>query len=97
MGIITAIVTAIRVGGSQDFRSLIGRATESRATVEADLMSFTSADVCELWSGKGVVRVLGSPALLQLIYVAEAKSETSAGIYTLPEACRLSKVPPTSR
>lgn len=88
MGIITAIVAAIRVGGSQNFRSLIGRATESRATVEADLMSSTSADVCELWSGEGVVRVLESPALLQLIYVAEDKSETSAGIYTLPEAIR---------
>lgn len=88
MGIITAIVAAIRVGGSQDFRSLIGRATESRATVEADLMSSTSADVCELWSGEGVVRVLGLPALLQLIYVAEDKSEASAGIYTLPEAIR---------
>lgn len=88
LGIITAMVAAVRVGGSANFRSLIGRATESSGTVEADLMSSTSTDVCELWNGHGVVRVLGSPVLLQLVHVESEKAGDEAGIYTLPEAIR---------
>lgn len=69
LGIITTMVAAIRTNGSPLLRSLVGRAKESRGTVEADLMSSTSADVCELWSGGSVVRVLGEPKLLHLVYV----------------------------
>lgn len=69
LGIITAMVSAIRIAGSPLFRSLVGRAKESRGTVEADLMSSTSADVCELWSGESVVRVLGEPKLLHLVHI----------------------------
>lgn len=86
IGIITAVVAAIRVAGNAQLRSFIGRATESRGTVEADLMSSTSSDVCELWNGQGVVRVLGSPRLLQLIYFPSKKYDGEAGIYELPEA-----------
>lgn len=68
IGIITAIVAVIRVSGSPRLRAIIGRAKETRGDVEADLMSSTSSDVCELWSGEDVVRVLGKPVLLQLIY-----------------------------
>ncbi|KAI5850265.1 ankyrin repeat-containing domain protein [Morchella snyderi] len=77
LGIITAIVSTIRVGGSPKLRSLVGRAKESRGQVEADLMSSTSSDVCELWNGEGVVRVLGRPVLLQLVY--EKSSEGGSG------------------
>lgn len=69
LGIITAMISAIRVSDSIHLRTLIGRAKESRGTVEAEVMSSTSPDVCELWNGKGVARVLGSPTLLQLVYV----------------------------
>lgn len=31
-------------------------------------MSSTLSDVCELWSGEDVVRVIGKPVLLQLVY-----------------------------
>lgn len=68
LGIITAIVAAIRVSGSSKLRAIIGRAKETRGDVEADLMSSTSSDVCELWSGEDVVRVIGKPVLLQLVY-----------------------------
>ena len=67
LGIITAMVSAIRVAGSPRLRSLIGRAKESRGTVEADLMSSTLSNVCELWNDQGVVRVLGQPVLLELV------------------------------
>lgn len=54
LGIISAMVAAIRVAGRPLLWSLIGRAKESRGTVEAELMSSTSSDVCELWGGEGV-------------------------------------------
>lgn len=67
LGIITAIVAAIRVAGSSALQAIIGPAKETRGDVEADLMSSTSTDVCELWSGEGVVRVIGTPKVLQLV------------------------------
>jgi len=42
LGIITAIVGAIRVGGASGLKSLIGRARETRAAAEVELMSSTS-------------------------------------------------------
>ncbi|KAH0608208.1 uncharacterized protein H6S33_002260 [Morchella sextelata] len=80
LGVITAIVSAIRVGGSPKLRSLVGRAKESRGEVEADLMSSTSSDVCELWNGEGVVRVLGRPVLLQLVYEKPDESGSEPGV-----------------
>lgn len=91
IGIITAIASAIRVAGSPGLRSLIGRAKEGRGTVEAELMSSTSSDVCELWNGEGVVRVLGSPTvLLQLVYVPSkdrlSQDKPEHEIYTFSDA-----------
>ena len=56
LGILTAIVAAIRVGGPSWLRAVVGRARENRATVEVELMSSTSHEVCELWNGHGIVR-----------------------------------------
>lgn len=89
LGIITAVVAAIRVGGSPILRSFIGRAKESRGEVEVALMPSTSSDVCELWNGEDVVRALGSPVLLQLVYVESDGpfvGDPKAGIYTFHEA-----------
>jgi ankyrin repeat protein len=46
-------------------------------------MSSTSQDVCELWSGEGVVRVMGRPVLLQMVCVEDS---SGSHIYTLKEA-----------
>lgn len=69
LGIITAIVGAIRVGGPKVLTAIIGRARESRSAVEIELMSSTSTDVCEMWDGKGVVRALGAAPIVELIYL----------------------------
>ena len=69
LGIITAIVAAIRVGGPGALQAIIGRARESKGVVEVELMSSTSANVCELWSGQRVVRVLGSSPIIELYYL----------------------------
>ena len=60
LGIITAVVGAIRVGGPPWLKAMIGRARESRAVVETELMSSTSNEVCELWNGKEIVRIMGA-------------------------------------
>ncbi|PMD17841.1 hypothetical protein NA56DRAFT_578041 [Hyaloscypha hepaticicola] len=48
LGIPAAITGAIRVGGYSFLKSLIGRARERESTIEKDLLSSTSVDVCEL-------------------------------------------------
>jgi hypothetical protein len=67
--LITAIVGAIRVGGPAWLKAIIGRARENRSVAEADLMSSTSKDVCELWDGGQIVRVEGSVPVQELLYV----------------------------
>ncbi|KAL0634201.1 hypothetical protein Q9L58_006877 [Maublancomyces gigas] len=101
LGIVTAIVGAIRVGGSRSLRAIIGRARERRAAVEIELMSSTSTDVCEVWDGSAVVRALGESPIIELIYVVPNASDGSesspllmkweddAGIYDFESAKRL--------
>ncbi|KAF4850290.1 hypothetical protein CGCSCA4_v003954 [Colletotrichum siamense] len=42
LGIITIIVSAVRVGGGRKLKALIGRARESQSTAEQELLSSTS-------------------------------------------------------
>lgn len=44
LGIITAIVSAIRCSGPNSIKALIGRSREGRAAAEVELLSSTSAD-----------------------------------------------------
>lgn len=69
LGIITAIVGAIRVGGPTWLKAIIGRAMENRAAAEAELMSSTSDEVCELWDGRQVVRIMGSAPIREFICI----------------------------
>ncbi|SPN96794.1 uncharacterized protein DNG_00314 [Cephalotrichum gorgonifer] len=67
LGIITTVVSAIRVGGPSWLKALVGRARENLAVAEADLMSSTSNEVCELWNGRQVVRCMGSAPVVEFI------------------------------
>jgi hypothetical protein len=73
LGIITIVVSAIRVGGPMWLKALVGRARENYAVAEVELMSSTSKNVRELWNGEAVVRCIG-PAL-----VMEFRVEVGAG------------------
>ncbi|EEU37865.1 uncharacterized protein NECHADRAFT_88135 [Fusarium vanettenii 77-13-4] len=68
LGIITAIVSCIRVSGSSFLKSVVGRAREPRAVPEVELCSSTSESVCELWSNGGICRVFGRPRILEFIF-----------------------------
>jgi hypothetical protein len=82
LGIITAVVSAVRVAAPTSWKAVVGRARESRAQAELELLSSTSDEVCELWSGEAIVRVMGSPQVLELVYI---KGGINCGLYTLQE------------
>lgn len=88
LGIITAIIGAIRVSGPPWARAFIGRARETRATAELELLSSTSREVCEVFNGRGVVRTLGTPKLTQLIIFPGIclHDDSTCGIHTLQSA-----------
>ncbi|KAK3321371.1 hypothetical protein B0T19DRAFT_466722 [Cercophora scortea] len=75
LGIMTVVVSAIRVGGVRGLKALVGRARESQSTAEQELLSSTSNDVCELWSGEEVVRMIGSPAGMKTLIIAASKDD----------------------
>ncbi|RYO95741.1 hypothetical protein DL764_007610 [Monosporascus ibericus] len=68
IGIITAVVSTIRVCGSPSLRAFIGRSQEGDATIEAALCTSTSRDVCEMFNKGGITRVLGRPNILELVH-----------------------------
>lgn len=69
IGIITAIVSVIRVCGSTALRAFVGRAQEGEGSIEAELCTSTSRDVCELFNKGGIARVLGRPKILEIILI----------------------------
>jgi hypothetical protein len=79
IGIVTAIVAAIRVGGPSWLKAIIGRARENVAVSEAELMSSTSKEVCEVWNGREVVRCIGVAPVVEFIcllkYIDVAQSD----------------------
>ena len=78
LGVLTAIVGAIRVGGASWLKRLIGRARENFAEVEIELMSCVSKEVCELWNGTSIVRSRGNPQVKQIIHLPAEKGDTSS-------------------
>jgi hypothetical protein len=81
LGIITVMVAAIRVGDPSWLKAIIGRARENLAVAEAELMSSTSKEVCEMWNGHQVVRVMGHGDIREFIILTP---EGKAGI-EMPE------------
>jgi ankyrin repeat protein len=80
IGIITAIVSTIRLCGNASLRAFIGRSQEGEGAIEAQLCTSTSRDVCELFTKGGVQRVLGRPSILELVYVEPAEEPKLANI-----------------
>ncbi|KAH8586804.1 hypothetical protein B0O99DRAFT_489413, partial [Bisporella sp. PMI_857] len=83
IGIMTAIVSVIRVAAPNSWKAIVGRARASRAAAELEILSSTSDEVCELWNGHGIVRLMGSPQVLELIYIDKLKGEEDCGLFTL--------------
>lgn len=96
LGILTAIVGAIRVSGPSWLRAVIGRAREGVGVVEVELLSSTSTDVSELWNGNGVSRVLGTadpPPVLEIVYFESIRggAGTTSTLSAAPDVYDFSK------
>ncbi|KAM0477859.1 hypothetical protein ACHAPX_005625 [Trichoderma viride] len=88
MGILTAVVSAIRVCRSPSLRAFISRAQEGGGNAEAELCSSTSQDMCKLYNNSGITRVFGRPKILKVVYDPTAKQKFTngtAGIYTFQD------------
>ena len=79
IGILTAVVSVIRVCGHPYLRAFIGRSQEGDGIVEAELCTSTSRDVCELFNRGGITRVLGRPSILELIYLRHRGGGKASG------------------
>lgn len=80
LGILTIVVSAIRVVGPSWLKAIIGRARENLAAAEVELMSSTSEDVCELWNGSEIVRSLGSPPVREFIILIPKSRKGDASL-----------------
>lgn len=105
IGVITIIVSAIRVAGPTWLKAIIGRARENLSTAEIELMSSTSNEACELWNGNNVVRCPGSGQILQFVCLVptvgpckgtEGDVPWEAVCMTLDDALRLELLQQTS-
>ncbi|KAH6956200.1 hypothetical protein DER45DRAFT_566303 [Fusarium avenaceum] len=67
IGIITTIVSSIRVDGPPYLKAIIGRSRENLSAAEMELMSSTSNETCELWNGSDVVRCQGVAPVTEFI------------------------------
>ncbi|KAF6815506.1 ankyrin repeat protein [Colletotrichum musicola] len=69
IGVITIIVSAIRVGGYDWLKAIVGRARENIIAAELEVMSSTSKEACELWNGQNVVRCAGAADICEFICI----------------------------
>ncbi|KAG8356569.1 hypothetical protein FVEN_g5726 [Fusarium venenatum] len=67
IGIVTTIVSAIRVSGPPWLKAVIGRSRENLSAAEMELMSSTSQETCELYNGLDVVRCQGLAPVKEII------------------------------
>ncbi|RSM19072.1 hypothetical protein CDV31_001993 [Fusarium ambrosium] len=94
LGIITILVSAIRVGGPAWLKAVVGRARENISAAEMELMSSTSKEVCELYNGQTIVRCQGSTPVWEFIYLIpttlrnqNSHKKLDIRVLTLEEAC----------
>ncbi|TID07402.1 hypothetical protein CH35J_001039 [Colletotrichum higginsianum] len=90
LGVITIIVSAIRVGGPMRLKAIIGRAKENTSVAEMELMSSTSREVCEMYNGESIVRCQGSAPVWEYICLVPrstkaAHSEGANGTESMPK------------
>ncbi|KAL3479172.1 hypothetical protein BJX99DRAFT_255703 [Aspergillus californicus] len=74
LGILTAVVSAIRVCGSPSLRAFIGRAQEGAGQAEAELYSSTSRDVGEIYNKGGIARSRANIFTFQKYMEADTQS-----------------------
>jgi hypothetical protein len=88
LGVLTAIVSTIRVCGGSLLKAFVGRIQESSGVAELELCSSTGRDIVELYQGGAIARVFGRAKILEFIHNPHLEHSVSDdgtpthGIYT---------------
>ncbi|KAJ5289112.1 hypothetical protein N7478_002142 [Penicillium angulare] len=85
LGVLTAVVSVIRICGSSSLRAFVGRAQEGPAEAEGELLPCVSESTAELFNDGGISRVFGRPRIVEVVAWEEG-STTKIG--TLRDAIR---------
>ncbi|KAJ5357569.1 hypothetical protein N7541_004727 [Penicillium brevicompactum] len=89
LGVLTAVVSVIRICGSSSLRAFVGRAQEGPAEAESELLPCVSESTAELFNDGGVARVFGRPKIVEVVSweeLDEKTGEKSTRIGTMKEA-----------
>ncbi|CAG8922375.1 unnamed protein product [Penicillium salamii] len=87
LGVLTAVVSVIRICGSSSLRAFVGRAQEGPAEAEMELLPCVSESTAELFNDGGVARVFGRPKIVEIVCWKDDKNgEVSTRIGTMKEA-----------
>lgn len=89
LGVLTAVVSVIRICGSSSLRAFVGRAQEGPAEAESELLPCVSESTAELFNDGGITRVFGRPQIVEIVAWEHEDSRTgekSRKIGTLKDA-----------
>ncbi|KAL4897717.1 hypothetical protein BDV59DRAFT_49061 [Aspergillus ambiguus] len=67
LGILTALVSVVRVCGTSSLRAFVGRAQEGPGEAESELLSCVSETTGELFNDNGISRIFGRPRILEVV------------------------------
>ncbi|KAI2735236.1 hypothetical protein DTO013E5_1821 [Penicillium roqueforti] len=89
LGVLTAVVSVIRVCGSSSLRAFVGRAQEGPAEAESELLPCVSESTAEVFNDGGITRVFGRPKIVEIVAwedVDKTTGEKETKIGTLRDA-----------
>ncbi|KAJ6133278.1 hypothetical protein N7471_008493 [Penicillium samsonianum] len=89
LGVLTAVVSVIRICGSSSLRAFVGRAQEGPAEAESELLPCVSESTAELFNDGGITRVFGRPKIVEIVAwedVDHKTGEKETKIGTLKDA-----------
>ncbi|KAJ5970701.1 uncharacterized protein N7479_000619 [Penicillium vulpinum] len=89
LGVLTAVVSVIRICGSSSLRAFVGRAQEGPAEAESELLPCVSESTAELFNDGGITRVFGRPKIVEIVAwenVEHNTGEKATKIGTLKDA-----------
>ncbi|KAJ5592514.1 hypothetical protein N7537_009418 [Penicillium hordei] len=91
LGVLTSVVSVIRVCGSSSLKAFVGRAQEGPAEAESELLPCVSESTAELFNDGGIARVFGRPKIVEIVAwedVDHNTGEKGTKIGTLKDALK---------
>lgn len=76
LGVLTSVVSVIRVCGSSSLRAFVGRAQEGPAEAESELLPCVSESTAELFNDGGITRVFGRPKIVEIVAWEDVNPQT---------------------